>query len=125
MRRAIALTTLFLAAPVMAGEFGTQLKIIPQSPTEFTVAYRSRAETVDYWCAAGNFVTNTLGLPDRTRVYRASPSPRKSGQGISFSLDPARSVGETGVLTYGGPQDGSFSAGGAWAQFCGSNRSLR
>lgn len=122
MHRAIALTAMILATPTLAGVLGTQLKVTPQGAADFTVAFRSGAETVDYWCAAGNFVTNTLAMPDRTRVYRASPTPRQAGQGIAFTLDPTRSVGETGVTTYGGPQDGSFSAGGAWSQFCSSRK---
>lgn len=118
MRPLILLTVLALAMPANAFVSETRLRIAQGPGTDFTVQYNSRARLTDYWCAAGNFVTNTMRLPDRTRVYRLSPPPRKSGQGISFTLDPSRSAGETGISTFGGPQDGSMSAGGAKAQFC-------
>jgi len=118
MRILSLLAVLALASPAMA--FGTEprLRIVRASNGDFAVGYQAQARLTDYWCAAGNFVTNTLGLPDRTRVYRLSPPPRKAGQGITFTLDASRSSGETGISTFGGPQDGSMSAGGAVAQFC-------
>ena len=107
-----------LAAPAQAFGPEPRLTVTPEPNGDFTVEYLSVARLTDYWCAAGNFVTNTMGLPDRTRVFRESPPPRKSGQGIRFTLDPSRSAGDTGISTFGGPQDGSMSAGGAVAQFC-------
>ena len=77
----------------------------------------SQAQLTDYWCAAGRFVSRHLGMPNRTRVYRLSPEPRKIGKGISFTLDASRSSGSTGITTFGGPQDGSMSAGQA-DSFC-------
>lgn len=118
MRILTLLAALALATPAAAFDTPFRMRVQQTSATDFTVLYNSQAEITDYWCAAGNFVTNTLGLSDRTRVFRASSHPPKAGQGISFSLDPARSVGKTGLTTFGGPQDGSFSAGGAYAQFC-------
>ena len=107
-----------LALPAGAFITDVRLDISPGPGSDFTVEFDVRAKLTDYWCAAGNYVTNTMGLPDKTRVYRLSPPPRKQGQGIVFTLDPARSSGETGITTFGGPQDGSMSAGGAVAQFC-------
>ncbi len=118
MRILTLLTALALASPAAALGPESRLRVTQTSNADFTVGYRSTAKLTDYWCAAGNFVTNTLGLPDSTRVYRLSPPPRKAGQGISFTLDASRSAGETGLSTFGGPQDGSMSAGGAYAQFC-------
>lgn len=119
MRLHILLTAFALAA-TPADAFFADLRLrVEQGPgNDFTVQYKSQAELTDYWCAAGLFVTQTLNLPDRTRVYRLSPPPRKQGQGIAFTLDAARSAGETGISTFGGPQDGSMSAGGAVSQFC-------
>lgn len=118
MRIPTLLVAIALATPAAAFDPVFRLRVTQTSATDFTVEYDSQAKTTDYWCAAGNFATNTLRLSDRTRVYRASPDPRQQGKGISFSLDPARSIGQTGLTTFGGPQDGSFSAGGAYAQFC-------
>lgn len=118
MRTLTLLAALAVATPALAFGIEPRLRITQHGGSDFTVGYDSQARLTDYWCAAGNFVTNTLGMPDRTRVYRLSPLPRKAGQGISFTLDASRSVGDTGITTFGGPQDGSMSAGGAVAQFC-------
>ena len=118
MRTLTLLAVLALATPAHAFGIEPSLRVTQQAASDFTVEYNSQARLTDYWCAAGNFVTNRMGLADRTRVFRMSPPPRKAGKGISFTLDPARSAGETGLTTFGGPQDGSMSAGGAVAQFC-------
>lgn len=110
--------TLALAAPAQAFVSDQRLRVTRESETDFTVQYKSTARLTDYWCSAGRYVTRELGLSDRTRVYRLSPPPRKIGQGISFTLDAERSAGTTGLTTFGGPQDGSMSAGSAVAQFC-------
>lgn len=115
----VALAIAFPAAsPVEASKVGLRLRVAQDAATgDFTVKYDSQAAQTDYWCAAGRYVTRNLGLPDNTRIYRVSPPPRKAGKGITFSLDPARSSGQTGVTTFGGPQDGSMSAAFAF-DFC-------
>jgi hypothetical protein len=122
MRTLALLAALTLASPAFASL--DRLPIKQDSATDFTVGYKARAGMNNYWCAAGRHVTETLGLPPDTRVYRQSPPPRKAGKGITFTLDPARSAGETGVSTSGGPQDGSLSAGGAQSTFCSLNRTV-
>lgn len=115
----VLITALALAAtPVSALVPEIQLRVETRSDGDFTVRYASQARLTDYWCAAGSFVTRTLRLPDDTRVYRLSPAPRGAGKGIDFTLDAAKSAGETGLSTFGGRQDGSMSAGVAVAQFC-------
>jgi hypothetical protein len=118
MRTLILVVALFTGSPALSFVTGPELRVTSNGGTDFTVEYRSTARLTDYWCAAGRHVTLALGLPGRTRVFRQSPPPRKIGQGISFTLDPDRSAGVTGLSTYGGPQDGSMSASGAAAQFC-------
>ncbi|AZL59979.1 hypothetical protein EI545_14735 [Tabrizicola piscis] len=118
MRIVSLLVALAIATPAAAYVTGTRLQVTQNSNTDFTVEYRSIAKLTDYWCAAGLHVTRTLGMSDRTRVYRLSPPPRRAGQGISFTLDADRSAGETGITTFGGRQDGSMSAGVAVAQYC-------
>jgi hypothetical protein len=118
MRILTLLAALAIAGPALAFGFDLRFRVTQNSKADFTVEYKLNASTTDYWCGAGRFVKNTLHLPDRTRVYRLSPPPIKSGKGISFTLDPARSAGTTGITTFGGPQDGSMSAGGAVAAFC-------
>ncbi len=118
MRAQILLAALTLATPALAFLSPAGLTVTQTSPTDFTVNYNSKARLSDYWCAAGLYATQTLHLPDNTRVYRLSPPPRGAGQGISFTLDAARSAGVTGITTFGGPQDGSMSAGGNAAGLC-------
>lgn len=118
MRIVTFLITLAIASPAFAFVNDPRLRVSQINSSDFIVEYKWNADLTDYWCAAGNFVMNTLGLPDRTRVYRLSPLPRRAGQGISFTLDADRSVGETGITSFGGPQDGSKSAVAAVAQYC-------
>jgi len=113
MRLPTLLLVLAVASPADAVTIGVRQRVSQDPSGDFTVQYDSQAKLTDYWCAAGRFVSQTLGLPDRTRVYRQSPEPRKIGKGITFTLDATRSSGKTGITTFGGPQDGSMSAGGA------------
>lgn len=118
MRLLTLLVALAIASPADASRVGQRLRVTPDAASgDFTVKYDSQAGEVDYWCAAGRYATRTLRLPESTRVFRASPPPRKRGKGITFTLDAARSSGQSGVSTFGGPQDGSLSAGHA-ADFC-------
>jgi hypothetical protein len=118
MRILAILTTLAIATPALAFVSDPRLRVSQTSNSDFTVEFKWNASLTDYWCAAGYHVTSTLGMPDRTRVYRLSPPPRSAGEGISFTLDPDRSAGVTGLTTFGGPQDGSMSARVAVAQYC-------
>ena len=108
---------LAVAAPADAFILGNRMQVTTLGGADFAVAYTPRAEESDYWCAAGTYVTQRLGMDSRTRLYRQSPEPRKRNQGISFTLDKARSTGSTGITIYGGPQDGGISAGSAY-QYC-------
>ncbi|MEM7753832.1 MAG: hypothetical protein AAF230_10480 [Pseudomonadota bacterium] len=54
----------------------------------FVVPYRGLSGARDFWCAAGEYVVRELRLPPDTLIYRTSSPPRRSGQGISFSLSP-------------------------------------
>ncbi len=130
MRGIIVLAlALSIAAPAAAFNLTNRLKVEPLGGSDFAVGFTPRAADTDYWCAAGVHVTRRLGKDNRTRIFRLSPEPRKRGQGISFTLDKARSTGSTGITTFGGLQDGGMSAGSAYNycfdfeidQFGGSN----
>jgi hypothetical protein len=122
MRSLILLAALTLATPSWASL--DRLSVKQESSTEFTVGYKARAGDNNYWCAAGRYVTETLGLPPTTLVYRLSPPPRKAGKGITFTLDPAKSSGETGLSSTSKAQNGSISAGGVQSTYCNLNRSV-
>lgn len=107
MRRAILLICAFcVAGPASAFTAQNQFRVVAGDGTDFTVAFRSFGREDDYWCAAGDYVIRALRLPERTRVYRSSPQPRQSGQGISFTLDASRAVGTTGLVQNGERQVG-------------------
>ncbi len=118
MRPFLLLAAILTATPALAYLSPAGLTVTQTSAADFTVNYDSKAKLSDYWCAAGLYATQLLHLPDTTRVYRRSPPPRGAGQGISFTLDPNRSAGVTGITTFGGPQDGSMAAGGNAAGLC-------
>ena len=102
-----------LLLPLPAAGFTAQngMRVTQTGPTEIAVAHRVRADDTDYWCAAGDFVQSALGLPGNTRIWRATPKPRRAGQGIGFTLDPARKAEGAGLSQFGaGPRDGSLSA---------------
>ncbi len=118
MRVAAILVAITLALPAHAFQARNGMTVAPSGGQDFTVKFDSQAADADYWCAAGDFAQRSLGLASKTRVYRMSPTPRKAGQGISFTLDAAKASGQTGITTFGGLNDGAFSAGGAAASFC-------
>jgi len=118
MRRIVILAlALSLAAPAQAFNLADRMTVAPLGGSDFAVGFSHRAEETDYWCAAGAYVRQRLGMDSRTRVFRLSPEPRKRNQGISFTLDKARSTGSTGITTFGGLQDGGMSAGSAF-RYC-------
>jgi hypothetical protein len=110
-----------LLLPMPAAAFTAQngMTVTQIGPTEIAVAHEARRDDTDYWCAAGDFARRVLGQPSQTRIWRATPKPRKAGQGIVFTLDPAQKAEGAGLSEFGsGPQDGSLSAGMAVGSFC-------
>ena len=120
----LAALALSLAAPASAYTIDRRLTVTPGQGTDFTVNYRLGADLADYWCAAGRYARRELGAAPQTRLYRLSPPPQRRGQSITFTLDAAKSAGDTGFTILGGTQDGSFSVGVAEAQNC-YNRHIR
>lgn len=114
---AVLATATLLASPAHAFVATYPFTVEPTGPQEFTVAFATTRFEIGYWCAAGEFVTQGLGLPAKTRIYRASPVPRGAGEGIVFTLDPAAGQRENGLSTFNADDDGSISAGHA-LNFC-------
>ena len=77
--------------------------VVEPSPGGFTVPYRGLSGAREFWCAAGDYVVEKLGLPPDTVIYRTSSPPRRSGQGISFSLSPEGAKRPGIFLLSGGP----------------------
>lgn len=113
-----------LLLPLPAAAFTAQngMRATQISPTEIAVAYEARGSDTDYWCAAADFAQQVLGQPGNTRIWRASPKPRKSGEGLTFTLDPARKAEGAGMSQFGsGQRDGSQSLSMVVASFCQPN----
>jgi len=113
----LALTA--LAAPVQAFTAQNGMRVEATGPQGFTVRFPSPGAETQYLCAAGDFVMRGLGLPGGTRIYRASPAPRKQGQGIAFTLDEAQKV-KMGLFTSlsAAKDDGGISAAAARGSYC-------
>ena len=82
----LAVLTLALATPASAFVASNGLIVERQGESTFTVPFRGLSGDSDFWCAAGDYVIRDLGLSSSTRIYRLNSPPRRSGQGITFSL---------------------------------------
>ena len=109
---ALALALVPAAAPAWIAQ--NDLIVEPTGASDFTVPFRGKSEAREFWCAAGDYVIRELGKPPGTRIYRTSSPPRRSGQGISFSLSSEGATKPGIFLLSGGP---GLSAGFA-QNFC-------
>lgn len=109
---ALSLALLPTAAPAWIAQNG--LVVEPTGGSDFSVPYRGKSGVRDFWCAAGDYVIRELGQPPGTRIYRTSSPPRRSGQGIRFSLS-SEGAKRPGLFLFSGGR--SVSAGHAQG-FC-------
>lgn len=108
-----------LATPVLGFNARNGMVAVQSGPTEITVDFDARRNQTDYWCAAGDFAQSVMDLPGETRIWRASPKPRKAGQGIIFTLNRDLRAEGAGLSHFGaGPDDGSVSLGMAVGNYC-------
>ncbi|MGL4281440.1 MAG: hypothetical protein ACRCS0_13830 [Albidovulum sp.] len=108
-----------LSSPVCAFQAVNGYQVEQTGPQQFQVLYKSSRHETAYLCAAGDFVTRGLGMPSKTRIFRASPAPRKAGQGIAFTLDEAKKVPMQLFSSFGTKKgDGGISAGTAKSNYC-------
>jgi len=88
--------------------------VIPQTPGTFAVAWNGQSGAPVFWCAAGDYVSRGLGLPDGTRIWRLSEPPRRAGEAIRFSLSADGAASRTGIIAFFGQTPANnFSAVGA------------
>jgi hypothetical protein len=115
-----------LATPALAFVAPNRLPVQPtgSDPATFTVGFLGNANgDLDFWCAAGSYANSQLNAASTARIYRISPPPRRAGQGITFSMNPAGAASSTGLATVGGRQDGSMTVASARQQ-CQVSRQL-
>gem|GEM_PF-3329863 len=84
----------------------------------FTVEYKPGSAARQYWCAAGEFIDDYLGMLPTTAIYRLSPRPLQRGEGMTFSISSEGAVEETGIVIF--PPTNHMSAGLA-ASLCEAN----
>lgn len=74
--------------------------VVEPSRDGFEIPFRGQSGASDFWCAAGDYVVRKLGLSPGTRIFRTSATPRRSGQGMTFSLSSEGATG-TGLAMLG------------------------
>ncbi len=90
---AVALVATFaIATPVFAFTAQNSMRVEPRGGTDFHIPYTARSSPRAFWCAAGDYAIRVLQVSSATRIYRTTAPPRRSGEGMSFSLDPARAT---------------------------------
>jgi len=114
IRLALALT--LVALPAAAFTARNNMQVQPTGDVSFHVPWSGDSAPTAFWCAAGDYVLHRLGAAPDTVIYRTSPVPRRSGQGVDFSLSAQASVGETGLAVWG-THNGGLTAAFA-ANFC-------
>lgn len=96
LRTILIAASLVTATQAQAFMAENRLIVIPTGSQDFTVPWRGESAAAEFWCAAGDYVRRELGMPGTTRIYRTS-GPRRSGQGVDFSLSP-EGAQPTGLL---------------------------
>lgn len=87
-----AVAALACAMPASAFTAQNGLRVEAVGETAFDVPWSGRSDAAAFWCAAGDYAVRVLHVPKSARIYRYSPPPRRSGEGIRFGLDPAEAV---------------------------------
>jgi hypothetical protein len=90
------------ASPALAFQAQNNFTVRQIDSQRFEVRSRGGLGNSDAWCAAGDFVIRGLRMPRTTQVWRISEPPRKSGQGIVFSLSSQGAASTTGLVGSGG-----------------------
>ncbi|RJE80202.1 hypothetical protein [Paracoccus sp. JM45] len=112
---------MLMALPFPASAFTAQNGMVARqvSPTEIKVPYKPGSLATGYWCAAGDLAQREMHLPVNTRLWRASPKPRGSGEGITFTLKQANMAEGAGLSQFGsGAKDEAISVGQAVGSHC-------
>jgi hypothetical protein len=108
-----------LAAPASAFTAKNGMRVNPMDAQTFRVEFPSPDGEVQYLCAAGDYVMRALGMSALTRIYRASPPPRKRGQGITFTLDEGKKTKMALFTSFSANKgDGGIAAGTARDVYC-------
>ena len=116
MRLPLILATCLLATPAAAFTAQNGLVVEATGSHSFHVPWRGKSGPAAFWCAAGDYAIRRLHLAPTALVYRASEPPRRSGEGIGFTLRPGDAASKTGLAVLGAKGAG-LTAGHAQS-FC-------
>ena len=115
------LAIMLFALPLPASAFTAQNGMEAQqlNQTDIAVPFESGRLTTEYWCAAGDLAQHQMQQPVSARIWRATPKPRNSGEGLTFTLDESRKAEGAGLSEFGsGEHDGAISVGTAVSAYC-------
>jgi hypothetical protein len=99
-----------MALPAHAFLARNNLVVVAEGGQTFNIPFRGKSGASEFWCAAGDYVQNFLGLPGSTRIWRLSEPPRRRGEGVRFSLSPEGAASSTGLAMFGSGPPGSITA---------------
>lgn len=106
MPKSCLATTAFVAALAFAAPADAFLAknglVVEPSGSQFDVPYRGQSGARAFWCAAADYAVHALGAKPATRIWRMSEPPRRSGEGITFSLSSEGAAQSTGLAIFGG-----------------------
>jgi len=108
MIRALLFLALTAAAPAGATVLLDRPAIEAGLGASFTVPYSGRSGVSWFWCVAADHARHGLGAARSDRIWRLSEPPRRSGEGLRFSLSAEGAAGATGLVMLG-PDDGSIT----------------
>jgi hypothetical protein len=109
------------ATPAAAWQSQNNFQVRQLDQNRFEVLSRGGLSSSDAWCAAGDFVIRGLRLSRSTTIWRISEPPRRSGQGIVFSLSPEGAASTTGLVGSGG----NSASANHGQNICASLREIR
>ncbi|MFN6952631.1 MAG: hypothetical protein ACK4NE_08600 [Albidovulum sp.] len=99
------MAVLLSAMPAAAYTAQNGLIVQAEGADTFFVPWRGKAGAADFWCAAGDYAVQALRLPVTTMVFRVSEPPRRSGDGVRFTLRADQAATSSGLALHwpGGP----------------------
>lgn len=109
------LAGLVAATPASAYIAVNNLVVQSEGGSNFVVPFRGKSADSEFWCAAGDYVSNFLRKPPNTRIFRLSEPPRRSGEPVRFSLSSEGAASRTGLAVFSSGPTGSISAATAFA----------
>ncbi len=86
----LAVLWMIAAGPAAAFMAQNGMVVRPVGETSFEVNWSGRSGAPNFWCAAGDYAMQVLGLPGNARIYRYDAPGRRAGESIAFGLDPAK-----------------------------------